>query len=230
MAESEQVRPLAPAANRYLRDGHDEDTISSGRATPVPIKRLRRRRFIVKCCGCMTALILLLAVTIIVLAFTVFKVKDPEITLNGFNITKIELINNNTVPKPGTNISLTADVSLKNPNVVSFRYTNTTTTLYYHGTVVGEVRGPPGRAKARRTVRMDVDVDLITDNLMSSSNFTAEVVSGILTLNSYSRVPGKVKILKIYKKHVVVKMNCTVSANITARAIQDLNCKKKVQL
>lgn len=220
MTEREQVRPLAPASSR----GSDDDV--SGLAHPV--KTLRRSKF-VKCCGCLTASIFLLAVTIIVLIFTVFKVRNPVIRMNGVTITKLEL-KNNTTPKPGTNISVIADVSVKNPNFASFRYTNTTTTLYYHSSVVGEARGPPGRARARRTARMNITVDMITDNLMSNADFSREVGSGVLSMSSYSRVPGKVKILKIYKKHIVVKMNCSITVNISAQAIQDLKCKRKVQL
>ncbi|TKY45788.1 hypothetical protein E2542_SST30196 [Spatholobus suberectus] len=45
---------------------------------------------------------------------------DPVITMNGVKITKLELVNTIT-PKPGANMSLIADVSVKNPNVASFR-------------------------------------------------------------------------------------------------------------
>lgn len=229
MVEREQVLPLASAS---ARDGRtSDDYIGSGNHTPaaLPVKRLRRRK-VIKCCGCITASVLLLAVIIVVLIFTVFKVKDPIIRMNGIKTTKLELINNNTTPKPGTNMSFVADVSVKNPNFVSFRYTNTTTTLYYHDSIVGEARSPPGLARARRTARMNVSMDIITDNLMSSSNFSKELGSGILSMRSYSRVPGQARILKIFKKHVVVKMNCFITFNVSGLAIQDLKCKRKVKL
>ena len=72
---------------------------------------------------------------------------------------KAELING-TTPKPGSNISLIADVSVKNPNVASFKYRNITTNLYYYGTVVGDARGPTGRAKAHRIMRMNIMLTL----------------------------------------------------------------------
>ena len=52
---------------------------------------------------------------------------------------------------------------------------------------------------------------------------------------SYTRVSGKMKIMGIVKKHVTVKMNCTmdVTVNIPRRqAIQDVecNCKNNIDL
>uniref|UniRef100_A0A2N9FPQ3 Late embryogenesis abundant protein LEA-2 subgroup domain-containing protein n=1 Tax=Fagus sylvatica TaxID=28930 RepID=A0A2N9FPQ3_FAGSY len=143
MLEKEQVRPLASATDRPRSDD-DEAALHK--------QKLKRRRCI-KCCGSIAALMLLQAIVVIILIFTVFRVKDPIIKMNGITITKLELINNNTTPKPGVNMSLTADVSVKNPNVASFKYSNTTTTLFYYGTVVGEARGPPGKAKPNKEDR-----------------------------------------------------------------------------
>ncbi|KAF3974409.1 hypothetical protein ACB098_11G072700 [Castanea mollissima] len=219
MVEKEQVRPLAPATDLPSSD-HDEAALY--------IQKLKRKRCI-KCCGIISALLLLQAIAVIILIFTVFKVKDPIIKMNGVTITKLELINN-TIPKPGVNMSLIANVSVKNPNVASFKYSNTTTTLFYHGSIVGEARGPPGKAKPRRTMQMNITVDIITDRLISNPNLQLDVGSGLLTMSSYSKIPGRVKMLSIIKKHVVVKMNCTMTVNISSRAIQDQKCKRKVSL
>ncbi|KAI6707721.1 hypothetical protein NL676_010683 [Syzygium grande] len=218
MIERDQVWPLAPSGS--LRSDQDEASVYA--------KNVRKQRF-VKCCGCVTALMLIQGVVIVILAFTVFRVKDPVIKMNGVTITRLELING-TIPKPGVNMSLIADVSVKNPNVGSFKYSNTTTTLYYHGSVVGEARGPPGKSRARRTMRMNISVDIITDTLLSSPNLNADMNLGLLPLSSYSRVPGRVNMLNIFKKHVTVKMNCTMAVNISTKSIQEQKCKRHVKL
>ncbi|KAK3428591.1 hypothetical protein EUGRSUZ_E00095 [Eucalyptus grandis] len=218
MVERDQVSPLAPSGS--LRSDQDEASVFA--------KNFRKRRFI-KCCGCIAAFMLIQAVVIIILAFTVFRVKDPVIKMNGVTITKLELING-TIPKPGSNMSLLADISVKNPNVASFKYKNTTTTLYYHGTVVGEARGPPGKSRARRTMRMNISVDIITDMLLSNPNLIEDMKQQLLPMSSYSRIPGRVNMLNIIKKHVTVKMNCTMTINITSRAIQEQKCKRHVNI
>ncbi|KAI4328845.1 hypothetical protein L6164_021168 [Bauhinia variegata] len=215
--EEKQVRPLTQVADRPS-SGDDDDTLD--------LKRIRRRK-IMKWCVCMTCFLLLVTTVIIVLIFTVFRVRDPIIRMNGFRVTKLELINK-TIPKPGVNMSVIADVSVKNPNAASFRYSNTTATLYYHGITVGEARGPPGQSKARRTTRMNITIDIITDRLLSSPNLSTDVDSGLLTMSIYSTVPGRVKILNLFRKHVVVKTNCTATVNISSQAIKEQKCKRKV--
>ncbi|XP_039063366.1 uncharacterized protein LOC120208079 [Hibiscus syriacus] len=223
MVGRNEARPLAPAAN--TRSSDDGEAASQ-------FKKVKRKKFI-KCCSCIAALIIILAVVITVLIFTVFRVKDPIIKLNGVSITNLELINGTStvpIPRPGSNISLMADVSVKNPNIASFKYRNTTTTLYYYGTVVGDARGPGGSAKARRTMQMNISVDIVTDRLLASPNLVADVGSRTLTMSSYSRIRGRINMLSIVKTHVTVKMNCTFTVNITSQAIHGQKCKRKVDL
>ncbi|KAG6786819.1 hypothetical protein D5086_005019 [Populus alba] len=215
MAKREQVRPLAPAAERRCSD---EEGASK--------HHKKRSRKCVKYCVLVTAILVILVTAIIVLRFTVFRVKGPVIKMNGVTITKLEL-SNGTTPKPGVNITLIADVSVKNPNVASFKYFNTTTTLYYDRQIVGEARNGPGHARARRTMRMNVTVDIIPDRMMANPNLNADMSSGILSMTTYTRVPGRMKIA-IVKRNIVVKMNCSITLNITSQQIQTQKCKRKV--
>ncbi|KAK6142776.1 hypothetical protein DH2020_023124 [Rehmannia glutinosa] len=169
------------------------------------------------------------ATVVVILIFTVFKVKDPVIRMNDVTVERLDLISGTTTPRPGSNMTLNADVSVKNPNYASFRYQNTTTTLYYRGAVIGEARGPPGRAKARRTMRMNVTVDVITDRVLNQPDLGSDINSGLITMSSYTVVGGRVKIF-VVKKHVTVRMNCSMTVNITSRAIQQQKCKRKVKL
>ncbi|KAH6767378.1 Late embryogenesis abundant hydroxyproline-rich glycoprotein family [Perilla frutescens var. hirtella] len=219
MERSEQVRPLAPASDRPNSSDDEAGTTAT---------KTHRRRWL-RCCTCVGAALLIQAVVVVILIFTVFKVKDPVIGLNGVTVDRLELINGTTTPRPGTNMSLTADVSVKNPNYASFRYQNTTTALFYRGTTIGEARGPGGRSRARRTMRMNITVDVITDRVMGQPELGSDISSGLLTLSSYTEVGGKVKLLMI-KKHVRVRMNCSMTINITSRAIQEQKCKRKVKL
>lgn len=225
MAEREQVRPLAPASAERPGSSDDDET-----AMQVINKEFRRRRCI-KCCGGIVAFLLIDAIVVVILIFTVFKIRDPFIKLNGVEVNRLDLVNGTTTtPRPGSNVTLTADVSVKNPNYSSFKYRNTTTTLFYHGTVIGEARSPPGKAKARRTMRMNITVDVITDRLIAHPMLMTEMASGLITMSSYTRVGGRVKMIKLISRHVTVKMNCSISLNITTRSIQDQKCKRKVNL
>ncbi|KAJ1381405.1 Late embryogenesis abundant protein [Sesbania bispinosa] len=220
MAETDHARPLAPARDHSTSD--DEEALQS--------KQRRRRR--IKVCGCVTAgFLLLLVIVIVILAFTVFKVKDPKVTTNNITLTNLDLIINQfPTPQVKLNMSMLVDMSIKNPNAASFKLGNTTTTVYYHDVAVAEARTPPGIAKARRTFGMNVTVDVMADRLASSPDLVADVVrKGEMTMNTYSVIPGRVKVLFV-KKHVEVRMNCTVIVKISSRAIQDMICERKVKL
>ncbi|KAL8028161.1 hypothetical protein ABFS82_14G138800 [Erythranthe guttata] len=216
---SEQVRPLAPAYDRHTSSDDESATVTG----------IRRRRCL-KCCGCAAAVILIQAVVVVILIFTVFKVKEPVIRMNKITVLNLDLVNGTTTtPRPGSNMTLNADVSVKNPNHASFRYMNTTTTLYYRGAVIGEARGPPGSARARRTMRMNVTVEVITDRVLSNPDLGTDINTGLLTMSTYTVVGGRVKMLMI-KKHLTVRMNCSMTINITSQAIQEQKCKRKVKL
>lgn len=222
MAEKDQVKPLAPSAYR-IGSHEDED-----QAISMELKTLKQRKYI-KCCGCITALLLIQAVILLILFFTVFRVKDPVIKMNSVKIVHLELVNG-TTPKPGVNITLMADVSVKNPNVASFKYSNTTTTIYYGGVVVGEAKNPAGKAKARRTMRMNLTIDIMPDKILGVQSLSSDIQSRKLSMNSYTKVGGRVKILHIIKRHVVVKMNCSMTMNLTSQSIQEQKCKRHVSL
>ncbi|XP_057805751.1 late embryogenesis abundant protein At1g64065-like [Salvia miltiorrhiza] len=218
---SEQIRPLAPASERPTSSDDEAGATAVGGGR-------RRRQQLLRCCGCCGAVVLLQAVVIVILIFTVFKVKDPVIRLNGVTVDRLDLINGTATPRPGSNMSLTADVSVKNPNFASFRYPETTSALFYRGAAIGEARGPAGRARARRTARMNVTVEVIADRVLAQPDLGSDINSGLLTLGSYTEVGGKVKILMV-KKHVRVTMNCSLTVNVTSQAIQGQKCKRKVK-
>ncbi|XP_076954528.1 late embryogenesis abundant protein At1g64065-like [Bidens hawaiensis] len=187
MMEKEQVRPLAPATDHRHSNSSDEETV---------LKKTTRRRKYIKWCSCLVAALVIVVVVVVTLIFTIFKIKEPEIKMNGVTVDNLGLVNG-TVPGPGTNMSLIADISVKNPNYSSFRYKKTTTSLYYHGAVIGEARGPPGQSKARRTARMNITLDIIVDSLLKDPQLQNDLGTGLLTMSSYTSVGGRIKILTI---------------------------------
>ncbi|GMY30436.1 late embryogenesis abundant protein At1g64065-like [Fagus crenata] len=218
MAEREQVKPLAPAG--YHTSRSDEEEILSNQL------KLKQRKYI-KCCGCFTALLLILAVLIIVLAFTVFHIRDPMVRINALRIQNLELANGTV--RQDVNITLIAGVSVKNPNAASFIYSNSTTTIYYHGVMVGEARIPSGKAKARHTMSMNITVDIIPSKVLAVPSLKSDLFSGGLNMSSHTKMRGQVKILNIAKKNVVVNINCTMTYNFSSQAIQDQNCHPDIR-
>ncbi|KAK7251377.1 hypothetical protein RIF29_34516 [Crotalaria pallida] len=214
--QSPSVKPLAPyniSSSRYNTPEHEIETISDHRRSRLGTFTL--------CCGCITALLLISIVIILILGFTVYNVNEPVITMNriinldkGTNITKDNPIN----------VTLIADISMKNTNYFIYRSKGSTTTLYYDGIGIGEGFTPPGKAKARRTVRFNVTLKIVTSKLINVPGFSNDTVDQSLNLSTLTRIDGNVKILGMFKKKVVVELNCTAAYNITSGLIHGYNC------
>ncbi|KAL2544261.1 Late embryogenesis abundant (LEA) hydroxyproline-rich glycoprotein family [Forsythia ovata] len=171
MAEKkEQVKPLAPAAHRIKID-EDEDISMEFRNN--------HHRKCLTCCGCTTAIFLIQVMIILVLVFTVFRVKDPVIKMNNVKIQGLDVLTRTNNLQFEVNLTVEADVSVKNPNVASFKFSNTTTSLYYDGHVIGEARIPAGQARARRTLDMNVSIDVMVDKLLVLPRLRSDLASGV---------------------------------------------------
>ncbi|XP_058092366.1 uncharacterized protein LOC131238777 [Magnolia sinica] len=221
MGEGGQVIPLAHAADRSSSDEEDPRWKSSSNMS---------KRRLLPWCACFIGTILILALVILVLALTVFKIKEPEMAMNSIKIDRMNLNVAGLSSALSLNLTLTADVSVKNPNAASFKFDNSTTILTYRGKTVGEAHTPAGKALARRTLRMNVTVDVNANKLVGDQNLISDVASGALTVSSYTKISGRVSIIKIIKRGVVVVMNCTVSVSVSNQEIQDQACVRMVKL
>ncbi|CAH9141416.1 unnamed protein product [Cuscuta epithymum] len=222
--EQEQVRPLAPAAASGY--SHRMDDAETGRLAAKD----RRIRKCVMCGGCCCATTLIIILVVIILALTVFRVKDPTIKTDSIRIDGLSsLMNTNSILNPNVNLTLSAGISVKNPNRASFRFDEATTSLIYDGRVVGEAKSPPGNARARRTLTMNVTVNVLVQNLASASRLPRDLLAGKMPVALSTKIHGKAKVV-IIKKSVTVRMNCTMSFDLSSQNIEDLDCSKKVSL
>lgn len=183
-----------------------------------PSQYLRRRRRLLLCGGCCGAAVLVLGLVLLVLSFTVLKVKDPTLTMNNIFLDRLD-------PGLGTwehplslNATLTFDVSLRNPNVASFAYEDSATEFRYLGQTVGVAYAPDGEVGARRTARMNATLDVMLDRILGT-NATASVFDGVaLDLTSFTDIRGRVDVAGIYKRNIEVMLNCTMTLDLNSEA------------
>ncbi|EES19842.1 hypothetical protein BDA96_09G217000 [Sorghum bicolor] len=227
--KNEPARPLAvPSPTVYPASAsvHDDaeaaeaDAAAGSRSTPY----LRKRAL---CCGgCCLTTVVVIGVVILVLALTVFKVKEPRLTVNNVWLTAISAApgsipapGTGTIPAPvATNATLTADVSIENPNAAAFKFSETETDVYYKGQTVSVVFAPAGRVGAHGTDRMNVTVDLLADRLARVMNGTGLVFGQEYDFDTYTEINGTVNVLGIIKKDIEIKLNCTVVVQVGGAA------------
>ncbi|KAG6434301.1 hypothetical protein SASPL_105926 [Salvia splendens] len=86
---------------------------------------------LIKCSVFASAAVLILATVAVILGSTVFRLRCPIFRIGNVTVGISRLI---------SNVTLIADVWVKNPNFASIEYGNVTTTLFYRGVAVGESR------------------------------------------------------------------------------------------
>ncbi|XP_026427803.1 late embryogenesis abundant protein At1g64065-like [Papaver somniferum] len=209
MPEDEEIRSLSATNGRF--NSQENEANAKG-------WKHRRKKY-VKCCGFCTVTVLILVAVFLALLFTLF-LRDPEIKTNKLTVVKLK-------SDLKFNVSLIADVSMKNPNAATFKYGNSTTVLYYKGNQIGEIPIPPGKAKPRRTQQMDLPFELDTAKLYTTPGIQSDAVSGVLDMTTKTRVVGKMKIFGITNNNIVVKMDCKMRFNLTSLSILDQKCKTK---
>ncbi|KAB1215402.1 hypothetical protein CJ030_MR4G025308 [Morella rubra] len=158
-------------------------------------------------------------IVITAFALTVMRVKTPKLRLGTVEFQNL------TTGTESFEIGLTTQVRIKNTNFGPYKYDSTTATFAYQGVPVGNVVIPKGKAGLRSTKKVSVTVNLNSNVLPSTSSPGNDLAAGVLTLNSYAKLTGKVELLFVMKKKKSTEMNCTMEINLTAKALQALNCK-----
>ncbi|KAL1830487.1 hypothetical protein DCAR_0100423 [Daucus carota subsp. sativus] len=232
MANRDQETPLAPEAHRIamnVSDNTNNNDNNNNRFSP-PIKDEKRNRSrCLKCCGCTTIVLTVLGVTILILALTVFKAKDPKVNLNYVRIKGLETVTAiNLVPN--TNLTIEVELSIKNPNAVAFKFKNVTTGIYYDNVLIGEAYNPKGTAKANKTFRVKVTVDVLLQSFLRIPRFLGDLAAREVPVTTRSNIRGKVEIIEIIKKTVGVKLNCALTVTLADQNYKDLDCKRSVSI
>ncbi|XP_062206780.1 uncharacterized protein LOC133908673 [Phragmites australis] len=215
----EPMRPLAlPSPTVHpatTNDAADEEAAATTRRWRS-MQYLRKRRCLLCCCGCCTTSVVILGIVILVLALTVFRVKDPILTMNRVTLEGVDGDLGTQQHPVSVNATLNADISIKNPNVASFRFARSETDFYYAGETVGVAYAPDGEVGADRTLRMNVTLDVLADRISPNVNITDLIFGQDYNLTSYTEITGRVNLLGIYKRDLDIKMNCSITLEVGA--------------
>ncbi|KAL6618900.1 hypothetical protein ACP70R_034039 [Stipagrostis hirtigluma subsp. patula] len=209
--KDEPARPLALPSPAVHPASHDAEAEAQAATGWRSVQYLRRRRCVLCCGGCCVTTVVVVGLLILVLALTVFKVKEPRLGINAVWLTAISAGPGSGAGSPvAANATLTADVSLKNPNAASFRFSQSETDVYYRGQTVSVAYAPAGSVGADRTVRMNVTLDLLGDRLAGATNGTGLLFGQEYDLDTHTEINGTVKVLGIIKKDIEIRMNCSI--------------------
>ncbi|KAH0448949.1 hypothetical protein IEQ34_022749 [Dendrobium chrysotoxum] len=217
-----QLRPFS--GNLARISGTDEESPNNLIISGYRLRRSRCRKLLAVLCGLCLTTLLLLGVIAIILAFTVFQVSDPSLTMNAVFFHDIHFSDD----RPSSlNATVVADISIRNPNAAAFRFGESVTEFYMKDRVVGSGRGAGLRVGAKRTVRMNVSALVVTEPGVSVSVLDDK---RIVRIRSRTEVEGKVSVLGVFKRVVGVKMVCNLSfeSNQTAEVAGSRDCVSNI--
>ncbi|KAH7440586.1 hypothetical protein KP509_03G000700 [Ceratopteris richardii] len=191
----------------------------------------RRKAAVIGCCGTLACAMVLLGVVIIVLAFTVFKAKEPDISIKQIELGSLGLPTSLNLSDLHLNLSLTVVVSVYNPNHASFRYSNSTSFMFYRHLTVGEASIPAGKIGARGTQILRSTLMLnASSSLLLEPSLLSDFSAGSFPMSTSSVVYGRINILNIFKHHARSTSVCTMFIDVSSRSVQNLTCSSHVRL
>ncbi|KAL5551862.1 hypothetical protein UlMin_002038 [Ulmus minor] len=182
-------------------------------------EKLKRRSQNLKCYGYILAFVVFQIAVILIFSLTVMRVKTPSLRLTSVTLRNL---NYNTT---SFDMTLVAQIAVKNKNFGHFRFDNSTVNVTYGGVIVGDGDIVKARAKARKTRRMNVTIELSSNGVSDDTKLRNDLSSGNLTLSSLASVRGKVTIMKVMKKRKTANMNCTMIVNLPSQTVHDLACE-----
>ncbi|WOH11745.1 hypothetical protein DCAR_0831236 [Daucus carota subsp. sativus] len=177
----------------------------------------KSRRGLKICCGVTALIIIILIVVAIILFFTVFKPKQPEVSLRSVNLQNIKFF-----PLPFLlNVTLGITVLVDNPNYGSFKYKDSTTYVTYHGTEIAEAPIQHDMVPARGTHDISTIVVVEGEKMILNPSFPADSKAGVFNFTTSTTLHGKATALKILKIKVKSVNTCDISLvpltqNVTA--------------
>ncbi|KAE8733896.1 putative ATP-binding cassette transporter [Hibiscus syriacus] len=219
MAEktSDSPYPLAPS------NGHSQNDQVSASANSND----QRKRNRIKC----LLYILLFAVfqigVILVFLLMIMRAKNPKFRVQASSFVDSDF-NIGTEVSPSFDLRMNTQFTVKNTNFGDFKYEVGMVTFAYRGTSVGEVTIKKGRAGIRSTKKVDVVVELRSSSLSSNTTdgeLGSDISSGVLPLTSYSKLEGKIHMMKVIKRKKSARMNCTMEIDIHSRKVGNIICK-----
>lgn len=77
---------------------------------------------------------------------------------------------------------------------------------------------------------MNLTLTLMADRFFSNSQAISDARSGKLPLNTFTKISGKVSVLKIFNVHVVSSSSCDFIVDIRNRTLGDQQCQYKTKL
>ncbi|KAE8787602.1 hypothetical protein D1007_38421 [Hordeum vulgare] len=194
-------------------------------------QRLRRRRGCL-CCACLAVTLVLLAVVLLILFLTVLRVRDPTTRLVSTRLVGVAPRLTFPALSIQLNVTLLITVSVHNPNPASFSFpSGGHTDLTYRGAHVGDAEIDPGRVPSKGDADVRLALTLQADRFAGDvAQLIADVEAGSLPLEASTRIPGRVAVFGVFKRHAVAYSDCSFVFGVAELGVRSQECRDHTKL
>ncbi|KAI3453830.1 hypothetical protein Pfo_010493 [Paulownia fortunei] len=168
--------------------------------------------------SCILATIFLIFLVIIafIVYFTIFKPKDPNITVNAVQLPAFSVANSTV------SFTFSQYVTVNNPNRAVFTHYDSSLQLLYAGSQVGFMFIPAGKIAAGRTQYMAATFTVQSFPLSVSGQPESWVPS--MEVESRLEMAGRVRVLHFFTHHVETRAECRVSISVSDGSVLGFHC------
>ncbi|KAL1532284.1 hypothetical protein AAHA92_32313 [Salvia divinorum] len=204
-----------------MAEGNEHGHESGAGTESRELRRRKRKRCLIY--------LLLLAVfkigIILLLTLTVMRTRSPKFRVSSAEFGAFTYSSSSAAAGPSFDITLYAELAVKNTNFGRYKFDSTTVYFSYNGAVVGSASVPGWSARARSTRRIRVQVELSSAGLADRVQVKSDLEAGVLPLNSRAALEGKVEVLQVFKRRKTAEMDCFLAINLVQRSIAYLSCQ-----
>lgn len=219
--KKEQTKPLAASLSPSVVE--EVATVGAG----CPTTRRRGHRLLLRCFLCFAVSVAVAGLVVLILSLTLLRAKNPALSMTSLSISRIHV---DLLPL-SVNATLDAGIAIRNPNLASFRFGNSTTDFYYRGERVGVAYAGEGRVRARRSATVAVRVDVLVDRVATRLNLGAVLLGGEeLRLTSSTGIPGRMNVMGLHKRDLQMELNCSILMviSLAQQEIRSTDCTASV--
>ncbi|XAR55398.1 hypothetical protein NMG60_11035459 [Bertholletia excelsa] len=179
------------------------------------------------CCAVTLILLIIFIIVAVILSFTVFKPKMPEVTAHPANLENISF---QLSPTFSFNATLGLVISINNRNYGSFKYKNTTAYIDYRGTTVAEVPIEAEKVPARGKLNITTYANVTADKLVTNPNFLKDLAALRFNFTSTTAMDGKVSLMNVFKMGATIYTSCDISVTVQSDPDVESVCSSMIKL
>uniref|UniRef100_A0A7C8ZYD5 Uncharacterized protein n=1 Tax=Opuntia streptacantha TaxID=393608 RepID=A0A7C8ZYD5_OPUST len=195
-----------------------------------PPKPLKPKRTTLASCIVATIFIVFLLIILFIIYFSLFKPKDPQISVTAIQLPTFSLSSNTT-----TAVSFTFSLyaAVRNPNRGQFSHFDSSLQLLYAGNQIGFMFIPAGEIAAGRTKYMAATFSVQAFPISNSpaANFPAMLgppgvnrVSPTMEIEARMEMVGRVRVLWFFNHNVKDVADCRVAVAINDGFVLGFHC------